>query len=77
VNATVNKENSMQNIMSPKSTLSPQSPRSVEEKEANFDVGNVDTSIEQLYDNVCEMQFLYSKIELEFSPPDLNPPHLI
>ncbi|KNA08306.1 hypothetical protein SOVF_163800, partial [Spinacia oleracea] len=55
VNVTPNKETSVQNMRSPKSTLSPQSPRSVEEEEGDLD-GAVDTSIEQLYDNVCDMQ---------------------
>ncbi|XP_057952063.1 protein KINESIN LIGHT CHAIN-RELATED 3-like [Malania oleifera] len=52
-NSAVCKESSVQ-YKSPKSTLSPQSTRS-----AIPDVpldGAVDTSIEQLYDNVCEMQ---------------------
>lgn len=55
VNVTPSKENSVNNIRSPKSTLSPQSPRSVREEEVPVD-GVVDTSIEQLYDNVCDMQ---------------------
>lgn len=55
VNVTPCKENSVQNIRSPKSTLSPQSPRSVQEEEFSMD-GAIDTSIEQLYDNVCDMQ---------------------
>ncbi|XP_057515672.1 protein KINESIN LIGHT CHAIN-RELATED 3-like [Amaranthus tricolor] len=55
VNVTASKENSVQNMRSPKSTLSPQSPRSVDEEEGPLD-GTVDTSIEQLYDNVCDMQ---------------------
>ncbi|GAB2289543.1 hypothetical protein Dimus_023853 [Dionaea muscipula] len=56
VNGSPNKDNSFENNRSPKSTLSPQSPRrrSVQVE----DPGDVlvDTSIEQLYDNVCEMQ---------------------
>ncbi|CAO2821563.1 unnamed protein product [Amaranthus hypochondriacus] len=55
VNVTTSKENFVQNMRSPKSTLSPQSPRSVDEEEGPLD-GAVDTSIEQLYDNVCDMQ---------------------
>lgn len=55
VNVTPGKENSVQNMRSPKSTLSPQSPRSIEEEEVLMD-GAVNTSIEQLYDNVCEME---------------------
>ncbi|THG20148.1 hypothetical protein TEA_002384 [Camellia sinensis var. sinensis] len=53
-NSTPLKENSVQN-KSPESPLSPRSPRSAAVIEASFD-GAVDTSIEQLYDNVCEMQ---------------------
>ncbi|KAA8540826.1 hypothetical protein F0562_024789 [Nyssa sinensis] len=52
-NSTPFKENSVTN-KTPKSTLSPQSPRSAV-TQVPFD-GVVDTSIEQLYDNVCEMQ---------------------
>ncbi|KAL2935995.1 Protein KINESIN LIGHT CHAIN-RELATED 3 [Bienertia sinuspersici] len=52
---TPSKENSVQNMRSPKSTLSPQSPRSVQEEENHLD-GGVETSIEQLYDNVCDME---------------------
>lgn len=55
VNVTPCKDNSAQNIRSPKSTLSPQSPRSLQEEEFPMD-GALDTSIEQLYDNVCDMQ---------------------
>ncbi|GAB2223740.1 hypothetical protein Drorol1_Dr00004480 [Drosera rotundifolia] len=51
---TPNKENSYENVKSPKSTLSPHSPRSMDE-EAPDDI-IIDTSIEHLYDNVCEMQ---------------------
>lgn len=60
VNVTPSKETSVQNLRSPKSTLSPQTPRSVVEEEGNNmeegQEGAVDTSIEHLYDNVCDMQ---------------------
>uniref|UniRef100_A0A5B6Z3Q3 Uncharacterized protein n=1 Tax=Davidia involucrata TaxID=16924 RepID=A0A5B6Z3Q3_DAVIN len=52
-NSTPFKENSVAN-KSPKSALSPQSPQNAV-TQVPFD-GVVDTSIEQLYDNVCEMQ---------------------
>uniref|UniRef100_A0A5B6Z3Y8 Uncharacterized protein n=1 Tax=Davidia involucrata TaxID=16924 RepID=A0A5B6Z3Y8_DAVIN len=52
-NSTHFKEISVTN-KTPKSTLSPQSPRS-SVIQVPFD-GVVDTSIEQLYDNVCEIQ---------------------
>ncbi|KAH9618946.1 hypothetical protein KSS87_016617 [Heliosperma pusillum] len=55
VNVTPSKENSVQNVRSPKSTLSPQSPRSVQEEDVSLNEA-LDTSIEQLYDNVYEMQ---------------------
>ena len=55
VNVTPCKENLIHNIRSPKSTLSPQSPRSVQEEEFSME-GAIDTSIEQLYDNVCDME---------------------
>lgn len=51
VSATPVKENPVQVNGSPKSTLNPQSPGSVH---AEQEV--IGTSIEQLYDNVCEMQ---------------------
>ncbi|GAB4845665.1 Protein KINESIN LIGHT CHAIN-RELATED 3, variant 2 [Ancistrocladus abbreviatus] len=53
-NGAASKENSVQNNRSPKSTLSPQSPRSMQEEAPVH--GVIDTSIEHLYDNVCEMQ---------------------
>ncbi|KAJ4712324.1 Protein KINESIN LIGHT CHAIN-RELATED 3 [Melia azedarach] len=52
-NSTQIKENSVSN-KSPKSTLSPHSPHSVG-PDLPVD-GVVDTSIEQLYENVCDMQ---------------------
>ncbi|GAB4836720.1 hypothetical protein Ancab_001634 [Ancistrocladus abbreviatus] len=54
VNGAASKENSVQNNRSPKSTLSPQSPRSMQEEAPVH--GVIDTSIEHLYDNVCELQ---------------------
>ncbi|CAL5441158.1 unnamed protein product [Camellia sinensis] len=53
-NSTPRKENSVQNKPS-NCTLSLQSPQNAAVVEAPFN-GVVDTSIEQLYDNVCEMQ---------------------
>lgn len=41
VNVTTSKENFVQNMRSPKSTLSPQSPRSVDKEEGPLD-GTVD-----------------------------------
>ncbi|GMH01284.1 hypothetical protein Nepgr_003123 [Nepenthes gracilis] len=55
VNGAVLKENSVQNNTPPKSNLSPQSPPSVQEGDP-CDEAMIDTSIEHLYDNVCEMQ---------------------
>ncbi|KAL9243151.1 hypothetical protein vseg_017075 [Gypsophila vaccaria] len=55
VNVTLSKQNSVQNNRSPKSTLSPQSPRSAQDEDVSLNEA-LDTSIEQLYDNVCEMQ---------------------
>ncbi|KAK9669426.1 hypothetical protein RND81_13G129000 [Saponaria officinalis] len=55
VDVTLSKQNSVQNNRSPKSTLSPQSPRSVQDEDVSLNEA-LDTSIEQLYDNVCEMQ---------------------
>lgn len=54
-NGTPAKENPGQINVSPKSTLSPRSPGSVQEEGHGVD-GVIDTSIEQLYDNVCDMQ---------------------
>ncbi|KAJ8449105.1 hypothetical protein Cgig2_004160 [Carnegiea gigantea] len=56
-NVTPSKENSVYNARSSQSTLSPQRPQSEREKEAPME-GAVDMSIDQLYDNVCEMQSL-------------------
>ncbi|KAL8140769.1 hypothetical protein V2J09_006790 [Rumex salicifolius] len=55
-NGTSVKDNPVLNNVSPKSTLSPRSPASAQEEGHVEEEIAIDTSIEQLYDNVCDMQ---------------------